>query len=85
MVNGTHISDFRIKEPKLGETFLYKGVKLKTVKGFCSECYFFLNEGECYKYACNGDDRKDGEDVRFVENNFWNIFKRIKIKSKYDR
>lgn len=42
MVNGTHVSDFRVKEPKLGETFLYKGVKLKTVKGFCPECYFSL-------------------------------------------
>lgn len=85
MVKGTHILDFRIKEPKLGSTFLYKGVKLKTVKGFCSGCYFFLHGDECHKYACNGDDRKDLEDVRFVENNFWKIFKRIKIKSKYDR
>lgn len=85
MVNGTHISDFRIKEPKLGATFLYKGVKLKTVKGFCSGCYFLLNGCECHKYACNGDDRKDGEDVMFVENNFWKIFRKIKIKSKYDR
>lgn len=80
MAKKTYVSDFRIKEPKLGETILHKGVKLKTVKGFCPGCYFLLHGNKCHEYACNSDSRKDGEDVKFVENIFWKILKKIKIR-----
>lgn len=62
----------------IGETFDYKGTKLKVVEEtsenfHCSGCYFNLSHEGCSFYLCSSGMREDGKEV---------IFKAVPLESE---
>jgi hypothetical protein len=57
-----------MREIKVGEVFEHESVKLECVKDGrfkCRQCYF--RSSDCELIMCRDSERKDGEDVFFIE------------------
>lgn len=59
-------------EIEINDTIIVNHTEIKAIKrtGWqgCESCYFHKFPGSCKRFPCNAHERKDGNNIKFVEN-----------------